>query len=73
MYSITNDDFLPDIILLTDPILLPSGNLIVSHEEFLSVPTMFPPNLSVLTTFPPDWLGLGECSEGVVECVQIFL
>ena len=53
-----------------DPILLqvPSENLIKCHEEILSSQPMFPPNLNVLTIFPPAWGMLTR-----FRCVQLFL
>ena len=48
-----NGGLLPDIILLTQPMLLPSGNPFKCHEEVLSLQPTIPPRC--FDMFPPDW------------------
>ena len=47
-----NGGFLPDIILLTQSMLLPSGNPFKYHEEVLYFQPRIPPKLFGI--FPPD-------------------
>ena len=58
--------FLPDIILLVDPMLLPSGNPFKCHEEVLYFQLLIPPKR--FDIFPPDWGMLRRA-----RCIQIFL
>ena len=39
-----------------DPMLLPSGNAVISHEEFLSIQPMFPPKRLDNKLVLPDWV-----------------
>ena len=50
MYSITVG-FSPTYTV--DPMLSASGNLFKCHEEVLYLQPLIPPNLNVLTFFPP--------------------
>ena len=48
-----NGGFLPDIILLTDPMIPSSGNPFKCHEEVLYLQPMIPRKR--FDMFPPDW------------------
>ena len=62
-----NGGLLPGIILLTQSMLLPSGNPFKSHKIFcIYLQPMVPPKR--FDIFPPDW-GMLRRS----RCVQIFL
>ena len=50
-----NGGLLPDIILLTQCYFHRRTNPFKCHEEVLYLQPMIPPNLNVLTFFPPDW------------------
>ena len=58
--------FLPDIILLTQSMLLSSGNPFKGHEEVLYFQLLIPPKRFDIS--PPDW-GMLRRS----RCIQIFL
>ena len=53
---------------VVDPKLVPSENPIKCHEEFLSMQSMFPPNLNAFDNFPPFWGGTLKR----IRCVQYF-
>ena len=55
----SNGGLLPDIILMIDPMLLPSGNPFKCHEEVLSLQPMIPPK--GFDIFPLT----GGCSESL--------
>ena len=59
-----NGGFLLDIILYVDPMLLPSGNQIKCHGEFLCLQPMFPPQH--FDNFPP-WL-----EDGCLQSLDAF-
>ena len=61
-----NDGFLPVIILLTQPMLLPSGNPFKCQQEVLSLQHIIPP-INVLT-FSPQTGGMLRRS----RCVHII-
>ena len=61
-----NGGFLPDIILLVNTMLPPSGNPFKCHQEGSYLQPMIPPKR--FDIFPPDW-GMLRRS----RCVHIFV
>ena len=64
-----NGGFLPSIVLLVDPMLLPYGNPCKCHEEVLYLQPMIPPKR--FDIFPPDW-GMLRGMLDVCVCVCFF-
>ena len=63
-----NGGFIPDIIMLTPVMLLPSGNITrLNAMKRFRLGSLWS-NLNVLTIFPPVWRMLRK-----FRCVQIFL
>ena len=50
-----NGGLLPDIILLTQSMLFPSGNPFICHVEVLYLQPLIPPTKRFDIFFPPDW------------------